>query len=61
MSHSNIDDAPFLKVLADAEGSSLDDFAQTVIDKKTAFVAFSAHVFANKGAFEKELLGKIGL
>ena len=53
-------DAPFLKILADADGNSLDDFANAVIAKKDAFVAFSANVFAKKRAFEKKLLAEIG-
>ena len=58
---SDEDDAPFLKVLADADGSSLDDFANAVIAKKDAFIAFAAEALAKKRAFEKEMLSEIGL
>lgn len=54
-------DAPFLKTLADAEGSTVADFANAVIAKNDAFVAYSAQALARKRALYREMLAQIGL
>ncbi len=58
---SDEDDAPFLKTLADEDGTSLDDFADAVIAKANAFRAFSASELAKKRTHQKEMFAKIGL
>jgi len=55
------DDAPFLKVLSDAEGISLDDFADAVITNATNYKAFMAQAVAQKRTLEAELLAELGL
>ncbi len=54
-------DAPFLKVLADAEGATVAAFADAVILKANAYEAFMAQALANKRAYERELMAEIGL
>jgi len=54
-------DAPFLKTLADAEGGTVDDFANAVIAKAEAYASFMAQMLARKRAHEKELLLEIGI
>ena len=53
-------DAPFLKVLADADGLELDDMADTVILKAKSYENFSALALVNKRAYKKELLDEFG-
>lgn len=54
-------DAPFLKILADAEDTTVDDFADAVIQKAKAYEGFAANILAKKRAYEKELLSEVGL
>ncbi len=54
-------DAPFLKILAIAEGSTVEDFANAVVAKAEDYRALSAAALAKKRAFEREFLGEIGL
>ena len=54
-------DAPFLKTLATAEGSTVEDFANAVVAKAEDYRALSAAALAKKRAFERELLGELGL
>ena len=58
---SNEYDAPFLKVLAVAEGGTVRDFADAVIAKSEAYELFMAQKLAIKRAYEKELLAEIGI
>ena len=54
-------DAPFLKTLADADGSTVADFADAVIQKAAGYEDMAAAALAKKRARERELLAKIGL
>lgn len=54
-------DAPFLKILADAEGGTVEDFADAVLAKAQAYEEFSAQKLAEKRAYERQLLADIGL
>lgn len=54
-------DAPFLKVLADAEGDTVANFATAVIAKAQAYEAFMAGTLTLKRAYERELMSEIGL
>ena len=58
---SDEDDAPFLKTLADAEGASIDDFADAVIANAKTFSSFMAQKLVDKRAFKRELTSSIGL
>lgn len=58
---SNEADAPFLKVLATAEGGTVLDFANAVIAKATAYELFMAVKLSEKRAYEKSLLAEIGI
>ncbi len=57
----NEDDSPFLKILAEAEGSTVEEFANAVMAKNDAFVTYSAQALAKKRTLERELFAKIGL
>ena len=54
-------DAPFLKILADAEGDTVLESADVVIAKASQYEMFMANALVDKRAFERELLNKIGL
>ena len=54
-------DAPFLKTLATAEGSTVEDFANAVVTKAEDYKSLSAVALAKKRAFERELLNEVGL
>ena len=58
---SDESDAPFLKILADNENSTVADFADAVIAKANTYEQLSAQKLAKKRAFERELLEEIGL
>lgn len=58
---NNEADAPFLKTLADAEGSTVDVFADAVIAKADAYALYSADALVKKRAFKSELLSSIGV
>lgn len=53
--------APFLKVLAYAEGDTVENFANAVLTKASEYEAFMAQALAEKRAFERRLLNEIGL
>ena len=57
----NAADAPFLKVLADAEGGTVLEFADAVIAKSEAYENFMAQRLATKRAHERLLLAEIGI
>lgn len=59
-SSSNEDDAPFLKTLADAEGSTVDVFADAVIEKADAYAIYSADALVKKRSMKSELLSSLG-
>lgn len=54
------EDAPFLKILAVAEGGIVADFANAVLAKSEAYEMFMATKLADKRRLEKELLAEIG-
>ena len=54
-------DAPFLKILADADGGTVKDFANAVVANNSAFIVFSANALAKKRALKRELLSKFGI
>jgi len=54
-------DAPFLKVLADAEGNTVENFANAVIAKAEAYEVFVAEKLAEKRVYERQLMAEIGL
>ena len=58
---SDESDAPFLKILADNENSTVADFADAVISKANTYEQLSAQKLSKKRAFERELLEEIGL
>ena len=54
-------DAPFLKVLADAESDTVENFANAVIAKAEAYEVFVAEKLTEKRAYERQLMAEIGL
>ena len=54
-------DAPFLKTLATAEGTTVDDFATAVVAKANEYSDFSATSLAKKRDLKRTLLEEIGL
>lgn len=58
---SNEADAPFLKVLASAEGGTVLDFANAVVAKSVIYENLMAIKLAEKRAYENELLLEIGV
>ena len=54
-------DAPFLKVLADNDGVSIDEFATAVIEKAKLYEEMSALALAKKRMYKRELLAEIGV
>lgn len=54
-------DAPFLKILAENEGDTVENFANAVIEKANAYEVFMANSLANKRAYEARFKAEIGL
>jgi len=54
-------DAPSLKILADDERVSLEDYANAVLAKARDYKTLSASALANKRMLKRELLSEIGL
>ena len=57
---NNESDAPFLKTLADAEGTTVADFATAVLAKNSLFAQDSALALSNKRKTQSELLAGVG-
>jgi hypothetical protein len=53
-------DAPFLKVLADAEDDTLESFATAVVQKNQAVTMMSANAIKEKRLLKRELLFDLG-
>ncbi len=53
-------DAPFLKILADAENDSVESFAIAVLAKNEAFTIMSANAISDKRLYQVELLKELG-
>lgn len=54
-------DAPFLKVLADAENDTVENFATAVLYKNGAFTLMSANAIKEKRVYKTKLLAELGL
>lgn len=55
------EDAPFLKVLADAENDTLESFATVVVAKNNAVTMMSANAIKDKRALKAKLLLELGI
>ena len=54
-------DAPFLKILADAEHDTVSSFASAVLAKNEAFTIMSANAISDKRLYQAELLAAWGI
>jgi hypothetical protein len=54
-------DAPFLKVLADADGDTVANFAAAVLEKNNLFTEASAYALSEKRRVQAELLAELGI
>ena len=53
-------DAPFLKILAENEGDTIEAFANAVINNDIAFRTLTANALSEKRILEQNLLAEIG-
>ena len=60
MSSKNEADAPFLKILAENEGDTIEAFANAVINNDIAFRTLTANALSEKRILEQNLLAEIG-
>ena len=60
MQTQNEADAPFLKILAENEGDTIEAFANAVINNDIAFRTLTANALSEKRILEQNLLAEIG-
>lgn len=60
MQTQNEADAPFLKILAENEGDTIEAFANAVINNDIAFRTLTANALSEKRLLEQNLLAEIG-
>ena len=60
METQNEADAPFLKILAENEGDTIEAFANAVINNDITFRTLTANALSEKRILEQNLLAEIG-